>query len=175
MRSWATAGPISRRSGRDSRSARRRSRPVLDLPAPRAHLAGLRGHNRGNHGRRIHQFDRQAARCIPAQYARQAIADHRAWRRGGAASRRHCGKCRCSVLRRRARSWRRARDATSSPLETAVDQKCIARKTVSAMCCIVSGEQRPRAETAMLFLSGKPGSRARTPARSLRGTARHAA
>ena len=46
-RRGAAAGPL--------RPARRRSRPVLDLPAPRAHIAGLLGHDRGHHGRRIGQ------------------------------------------------------------------------------------------------------------------------
>ena len=38
----AAAGPL--------RAARRGGRPVLGLPAPRAHLAGLLGHDRDHHG-----------------------------------------------------------------------------------------------------------------------------
>ena len=48
-RHGAAAGPV--------RPARRRGRPVLDLPAPRSHLAGLLGHDRDHHGRRIGQHD----------------------------------------------------------------------------------------------------------------------
>ncbi len=49
------AGPRHGPAAGPVRPARRRSGPVLDLPAPRADIAHLLGHDRGHHGRRIRQ------------------------------------------------------------------------------------------------------------------------
>ena len=58
-------------AARPVRPARRGGRPVLDLPAPRTHLADLLGHHRGHHGGRVDQHhpdpDRITADCSSAR------------------------------------------------------------------------------------------------------------
>ena len=65
-RHGAAAGPL--------RTARRRGRPVLDLPAPRAHITDLLGHDRDHHGRRLRQHHLWPA---PASRRRDRQRRHR--------------------------------------------------------------------------------------------------